>query len=169
MGWLAAGATLGVGGWLVTDGEPARAEATAGFESSSSLVAATKKPNAASVSEGGGGFSSFSFLTPEYRRNVFFVYEKRLRLMSPPEKVFDYFSSVKSREGTFMTSLDLMRAAVPVFQPVDSPHVRSGFLGGERRDGDEQSGGAAGAQDQSQSDFFKLFDIDGRVGTFHSR
>ena len=71
---------------------------------------------------------SFSFLTPEYRRNVFFIYEKKLRVYSPPEKVFDYFSSVKSSEGTFMTSLDLMRAAVPVFQPVDSPNIRQAKL-----------------------------------------
>ena len=48
-------------------------------------------PRAASVSEGGG--LSFSFLTPEYRRNVFFIYEKRLRVHSPPEKVVEYFSS----------------------------------------------------------------------------
>ena len=32
-------------------------------------------------------------------------------------------------EGTCMSSIDLMRAAVPVFQPVNSTHIRSGFLG----------------------------------------
>ena len=173
-GWLAAGAATVAAGWLATrDGEPARAEAAAAVSARSGLVAANAKPRAASVSEGGG--LSFSFLTPEYRRNVFFIYEKRLRVHSPPEKVFEYFSSVKSnegrgshsstfqlnvstscpsdlllgwfqthkrlrlskdvdeckplKEGTFMSSIDLMRAAVPVFQPVNSTHIRSGFLG----------------------------------------
>ena len=70
------------------------------------------------------------FLTPEYRRNIFFIYEKRLRVHSPPEKVFEYFSSVKSNGGTFMTSLDLMRAAVPVFQPSARRTYAVGHLAG---------------------------------------
>ena len=109
------------------------------------------------MSEPSSGGLSFSFLTPEYRRNVFFIYERKLRVFSPPEKVFDYFSSVKSRDGTFMTSLDLMRAAVPVFQPVDSNHIRSGFLGGEHRDEEEDES----HHSNPKSDFFKLFDTDG--------
>jgi len=168
-GWLAAGAAtvLGAAGWLAArDGEPARAEAAilaSGLE--------VAEPRAASVSEAGAGTwgagsgLSFSFLSPEYRRNVFFIYEKRLRVHSPPEKVFEYFSSVKSKEGTFMTSLDLMRAAVPVFQPVNSPNIRSGFLGGEHRDDEEEvrsvGGGGAVQSCPPQSDFFKLFDTDG--------
>lgn len=123
---------------------------------SSGLVIA-EPPPAASVSEGSG--LSFSFLTPEYRRNVFFIYEKRLRAFSPPEKVFEYFSSVKSREGTFMTSLDLMRAAVPVFQPADSTHVRSGFLGGEHREGERDDD--VSTSSNPRSDFFNFFDTDG--------
>ena len=120
---------------------------------------ACSQPRASSVAE--EGKRAFSFLTPEYRRNVFFIYEKRLRVHSPPEKVFDYFSSVRNNCGSFMTSLDLMRAAVPVFQPLSSSHVRSGFLGGERREDDDDSGVPCFVQVYPQSDFFKLFDTDG--------
>mmetsp|Transcript_2199 Transcript_2199/g.3432 ORF Transcript_2199/g.3432 Transcript_2199/m.3432 type:complete len:309 (+) Transcript_2199:191-1117(+) len=60
-----------------------------------------------------------------------------------------------------MTSLDLMRAAVPVFQPVDSPNIRSGFLSGEHRDTDEDGANAGSAAAPPISDFFKLFDTDG--------
>jgi len=100
----------------------------------------------------------WSLLSPEYRRNVFFVYEKRLREHAPPEKVFEYFSSVKADGGTFMTSLDLMRAAVPVFQPTNSVNIRSGSLGGENSD-TENSGTSAHAA--AVSNFFTLFDTDG--------
>lgn len=158
--WLAAGgaAVFGAAGCLAAarGREPARAEAAASDESVGLVVA--EPPRAASVTEGGGGLS-FSILTPEYRRNVFFIYEKRLRVFSPPEKVFEYFSSVKSRQGTFMTSLDLLRAAVPVFQPVDSDHVRSGFLGGEHRDGEGGDDGSTSSNPRSE--FFNLFDTDG--------
>lgn len=138
--------------------DPTLAEA-AGFEVGGERQMASKLPHAASAAEGSG--FAFSFLTPEYRRNVFFIYEKRLRVHSPPEKVFEYFSSVKSNEGTFMTSLDLMRAAVPVFQPVNSAHIRSGFLGGEHRDDEDDKDASNSSQTCPQSDFFKLFDTDG--------
>ena len=52
-----------------------------------------------------------------------------------------------------MTSLDLMRAAVPVFQPVHSKHIRSGSLDGEHRDYGERDGGADCCP---RSDFFNL-------------
>ena len=120
---------------------------------------ARAKLRASSVAE--VGRLPFSFLTPEFRRTVFFIYEKRLRIHSPPEKVFDYFSSVQNNRGTFMTSLDLMRAAIPVFQPASSSQVRSGFLGGEQREAREQSAVYGFEQFCPDSDFFKLFDTDG--------
>ena len=119
----------GACGWVITSSERISAQ---NYGLHSSHDACELQPYLASISEGPG--FSFVFLSPEYRRNVFFVYEKRLRVYSPPEKVFEYFSSVKVREGTFMTSLDLMRAAVPVFQPVSSSTIRSGCLGGEHKD-----------------------------------
>ncbi|KAL0311742.1 UNVERIFIED_CONTAM: Calcium uptake protein, mitochondrial [Sesamum radiatum] len=60
-----------------------------------------------------------------YRRKVFFNYEKRIRMRSPPEKVFEYFASVRGNDGeVFMTPADLMRALVPVFPPSESHLVR---------------------------------------------
>ncbi|KAL2929874.1 Protein NUCLEAR FUSION DEFECTIVE 4 [Bienertia sinuspersici] len=38
----------------------------------------------------------------EYRKRVFFNYEKRMRLRSPPEKVFEYFASVRSSSGEYL-------------------------------------------------------------------
>ena len=70
----------------------------------------------------------------DYRRRVFFNYEKRIRIQSPPEKVFEYFASIHTVDGEiFMTPSDLMRAIVPVFPPSESNRVREGFLRGERR------------------------------------
>ena len=37
----------------------------------------------------------FQLLSPERRRRMFFTYEKRIRELSPPDKTFDYFASVK--------------------------------------------------------------------------
>ena len=113
----------------------------------------------ASVAEVGG--LSSAFLSPEYRRNIFFIYEKRLRVHSPPEKVFEYFSSVKDANGTFMTSLDLMRAAVPVFQPAHSNGIRCGSLGGERGDPGRGRNFFSSLDLDTKPDFFKLFDTDG--------
>ncbi len=33
------------------------------------------------------------------RRKVFFKYEKRIRDLSPPDKVFDYFASITGADG----------------------------------------------------------------------
>nr|XP_023885300.1 calcium uptake protein, mitochondrial-like [Quercus suber]POE69739.1 calcium uptake protein, mitochondrial [Quercus suber] len=85
-----------------------------------------------------------------YRRRVFFKYEKRIRLRSPPEKVFEYFASVRTPSGeTFMTPADLMRAIVPVFPPSESNRVREGYLRGERVPGELHC---------APSKFFMLFD-----------
>ncbi|KAJ7969213.1 calcium uptake protein 1-like, mitochondrial-like [Quillaja saponaria] len=85
-----------------------------------------------------------------YRRRVFFNYEKRIRMQSPPEKVFEYFASVNTPEGKiFMTPEDLMRAIIPVFPPSESNRVREGFLRGERVPGELHC---------APSNFFMLFD-----------
>ncbi|KAM7256603.1 hypothetical protein ACFE04_012344 [Oxalis oulophora] len=106
------------------------------------------------------GFTKFSL--PDYsskflfgdafRRKIFFNYEKRIRLRSPPEKVFDYFSSVRTANGeSLMKPTDLMRAIVPVFPPSESNLVRDGYLEGERNPGELRC---------SPSKFFMLFDVD---------
>ncbi|CAL5431342.1 unnamed protein product [Camellia sinensis] len=86
-----------------------------------------------------------------YRRKIFFNYEKRIRMRSPPEKVFEYFASFRTPEGKlFMTPEDLMRAVVPVFPPSESNLVRDGYLRGERRPGELRC---------APSEFFMLFDM----------
>ncbi|XAR69407.1 hypothetical protein NMG60_11000972 [Bertholletia excelsa] len=87
-----------------------------------------------------------------YRRKIFFNYEKRIRMRSPPEKVFEYFASIRTPEGEiFMTPADLMRAVVPVFPPSESHLVRDGYLRGERSPGELRC---------PPSKFFMLFDTD---------
>ncbi|KAF8038500.1 hypothetical protein BT93_B1140 [Corymbia citriodora subsp. variegata] len=86
-----------------------------------------------------------------YRRKVFFNYEKRIRLRSPPEKVFEYFASFRTPEGEIlMKPADLMRAVVPVFPPSESNLVRDGYLIGERNPGELRC---------TPSEFFMLFDV----------
>ncbi|KAG0570641.1 hypothetical protein KC19_6G176800 [Ceratodon purpureus] len=92
------------------------------------------------------------FLSEAYRRRIFFNYERRLRMRSPPEKVFFYFSSVRREDENFMTAGDLMRAIVPVFPPSGSHLVREGYLGGERSPGELKC---------PPSKFFMLFDTNG--------
>ncbi|MBA0852835.1 hypothetical protein Goshw_010270, partial [Gossypium schwendimanii] len=69
-----------------------------------------------------------------YRRKVFFNYEKRLRLRSPLETVFEYFASFQTSKGElFMRPVDLMGAMVLVFPPFESHLVRDGYLTRERK------------------------------------
>ncbi|KAI7733977.1 hypothetical protein M8C21_001400 [Ambrosia artemisiifolia] len=95
--------------------------------------------------------SSNFFIRDALRRRIFFNYEKRLRSLSPPEKVFEYFASVQNSEGeTLMTPGDLMRAIVPVFPSSESNNVREGCLRGERLPGELHC---------APSQFFMLFDV----------
>ncbi|KAL1315252.1 hypothetical protein HN51_042024 [Arachis hypogaea] len=97
--------------------------------------------------------SSFFLFGDAYRRKVFFNYEKRIRLRSPPEKVFEYFASYRTPEGELlMKPADLMRAVVPVFPPSESHLVRDGYLKGERSPGHLRC---------APSEFFMLFDVNG--------
>uniref|UniRef100_A0A5B7B8T4 EF-hand domain-containing protein n=1 Tax=Davidia involucrata TaxID=16924 RepID=A0A5B7B8T4_DAVIN len=86
-----------------------------------------------------------------FRRKIFFNYERRIRMRSPPEKVFEYFASIKTSEGeVLMTPADLMRAIVPVFPPSESNLIRDGYLRGERTPGELRC---------EPSKFFMLFDM----------
>ncbi|KAK2659752.1 hypothetical protein Ddye_006285 [Dipteronia dyeriana] len=97
-------------------------------------------------------YSSKFLFGDAYRRRIFFNYEKRIRLRSTPEKVFEYFASALSPEGELLMKPDeLMRAVVPVFPPSESNFVRDGYLKGERNPGELRC---------SPSPFFMLFDID---------
>ncbi|XP_004498756.1 calcium uptake protein, mitochondrial isoform X2 [Cicer arietinum] len=130
------------------------------FQSSISSFVDLSTPNS-SDNQKRRRFSPSSFFTkfslPEtsdtYRRKVFFNYEKRIRLRSPPEKVFEYFASHRTPEGeVLMVPEDLMRAVVPVFPPSESHLVRGGYFRGERSPGHLRC---------SPSDFFMLFDVNG--------
>lgn len=91
------------------------------------------------------------FIRDAIRRRIFFNYEKRLRMLSPPDKVFEYFASVENTRGeTLMRPGDLMRAIVPVFPPSESNVVRDGSLRGERSPGELHC---------APSEFFMLFDV----------
>ena len=46
------------------------------------------------------GDRGWQLLSLDARRRVFFKYEKRIRDLSPPDKVFDYFASVTSADGS---------------------------------------------------------------------
>ncbi|XP_073042520.1 calcium uptake protein, mitochondrial isoform X2 [Primulina eburnea] len=110
------------------------------------------QPPAASLSQSASKPSEeYKFLFADaYRKKVFFNYEKRIRMRSPPEKVFAYFASVRASDGEiFMTPADLMRALVPVFPPSESHLVRDGYLRGERSPGELRC---------APSQFFMLFD-----------
>ncbi|XP_010907508.1 calcium uptake protein, mitochondrial isoform X2 [Elaeis guineensis] len=93
----------------------------------------------------------FKFLLGDsYRRRVFFNYERRIRMLSPPEKIFEYFASVRSPEGeVFMLPTDLMRATIPVFPPSESNIIREGHLRGEHHPSELHC---------APSPFFMLFD-----------
>ncbi|CAM6083928.1 unnamed protein product [Calypogeia fissa] len=94
---------------------------------------------------------AYNLLADSYRRQIFFNYERRIRLRSRPEKVFAYFASQTDSEGQpYMTPTDLMRAVVPVFPPTDSAVIREGQLQGERSPGELSCAPSA---------FFMLFDI----------
>ncbi|XP_062101394.1 calcium uptake protein, mitochondrial-like [Humulus lupulus] len=102
-------------------------------------------------------YSAKFFFGEAYRRRVFFNYEKRIRLRSPPEKVFEYFASCRTPDGELlMKPADLMRAVVPVFPPSESHLVRDGYLMGERSSGDIRC---------DPSELFMLFDVnnDGHI------
>lgn len=94
----------------------------------------------------------------QYRQSVFFMYEKRLRSFSPPEKVFEYFASVSKKDGKFMVPADMMRACVPVFAPDGSDVVKSGGLGADSKSGKQK---ATKVFPKTTPKFFQLFDTDG--------
>ncbi|KAL4548340.1 hypothetical protein Ndes2526B_g00916 [Nannochloris sp. 'desiccata'] len=97
----------------------------------------------------------FHLLSLEQRRRHFFKYEKRIRELSSPEKVFEYFATHGDlTQGFTMTPSDIMRSVVPVYPPRDSDIIRAGFLPGEPSPG----------VPQHASRFFETFDVDSSGG-----
>lgn len=50
---------------------------------------------------------------PPTKERIRGQYENKIRFMSPPEKVFELFATIKDDEGLFMSYEDFMRAMVP--------------------------------------------------------
>ncbi|GMH33883.1 hypothetical protein BSKO_01717 [Bryopsis sp. KO-2023] len=75
---------------------------------------------------------SFHLLDLETRKRTFFKYEKRIRTLSTPEKIFEYFSSIEVEGTKSMSQLDLLSALVAVYPPEGSTIERAGALLGER-------------------------------------
>lgn len=94
-------------------------------------------------------WDSFTVTSPESRKRTFFKYEKRIRSLSTPEKIFEYFSSVEKDGVRYMTAVDMLRALVPVYPPEGSEMIRGGALLGER------------APKAELTTVFKVFDMDG--------
>mgnify|MGYP001169026918 FL=1 len=94
----------------------------------------------------------------EYKQDVFFSYERRLRAFSPPEKVFDYFASVHQDGSTYMTLSDLVRSLLPLHPAVGSGETRAGKLHGET-DGSAELGKKVSTE-VMRSKLFELFDTD---------
>uniref|UniRef100_A0A6N2KIR6 EF-hand domain-containing protein n=1 Tax=Salix viminalis TaxID=40686 RepID=A0A6N2KIR6_SALVM len=152
---LAAGTTFGLLYWSVDDPKPMQFFSFADWSTGSKvndqgLISLFPKLSLPI-------YSSNNIFGDAFRRKIFFNYEKRIRLLSPPEKVFEYFASSGTPNGeVLMTAEDLMRAVVPVFPPSESHLVRDGYLKGERNPGELRC---------TSSDFFMLFDMnnDGRI------
>ncbi|KAE8669061.1 putative Senescence-related protein 1 [Hibiscus syriacus] len=106
------------------------------YSSHSASVSFADAPSGAATLAADGVSDQFEHV-PEKKTKIiqeesFFNYEKRIRLQSPPEKVFDYFASYRTPEGdVLMRPGDLMRAIVPVFPPSESNWIREGCLRGE--------------------------------------
>ncbi|KAK9847854.1 hypothetical protein WJX84_012039 [Apatococcus fuscideae] len=98
----------------------------------------------------------WNLLSDSTRRRTFFKYEKRIRDLSPPDKVFDYFASQEREGGSkAMKPADLLCALVSVYPPDLSACTRTGKLAGEQP-------ASKGAPNQKlQSDFFRTVDSDG--------
>ncbi|GJN02418.1 hypothetical protein PR202_ga19767 [Eleusine coracana subsp. coracana] len=133
----------GLGLWLMP---PALADSGEAIGGQISVAAAAGAGSTVENREKKGRF----LFGDSFRKRVFFNYEKRIRLLSPPEKIFEYFASVRNPDGeVYMLPADLMRAVVPVFPPSESTVVREGRLRGERSPGELHC---------APSEFFMLFD-----------
>ncbi|CAA0829355.1 calcium-binding EF hand family protein [Striga hermonthica] len=155
LGWISAGiiASSTISLSLYSFSTPSPGSSYFSFADWSAPGPTTVAAAAVAVSDSGlhNQNSESKFLFGEaFRRKIFFNYEKRIRMRSPPEKVFEYFASICADDGeVFMTPADLMRALVPVFPPSESNLVRDGYLRGERSPGELRC---------APSQFFMLFD-----------
>lgn len=114
--------------------------------SASSALAEDTQPPPPDQSKG------FHLMSLDQRRRMFFKYEKKIREFSPPEKVFEYFASLRHGKVFSMTAGDMLRSVVPVFPPEGSEIIRAGSLPGEP---------SPHLCKEEASPFIQKFDIDG--------
>ncbi|KAM1573849.1 hypothetical protein ACFX1S_043963 [Malus domestica] len=131
---FAVGSGVGLLYWSSPDSDFFKTSSFADWSTAELGLAVEDRPSGSlfrklSLPEVGPGF----IFGDAYRRKIFFNYEKRIRLRSPPEKVFEYFASSSTPDGELlMRPGDLMRAIVLVFPPSESNLLRDGYLRGER-------------------------------------
>eukprot|EP00803_Ostreobium_quekettii_P003720 evm.model.scf_2936EXC.3 EVM.evm.TU.scf_2936EXC.3 scf_2936EXC:14320-17082(-) len=97
---------------------------------------------------------AWNLIKLETRKRTFFKYEKRVRTLSTPEKVFEYFSSTTVDGVKYMTHFDLLRSLVAVYPPEGTTLERAGSLLGERAP-------VPVCPTRQHTDFFALFDFSG--------
>lgn len=89
-------------------------------------------PNHEEEEEEYGEVNGFHLLDLETRKRTFFKYEKRVRSLSTPEKIFEYFASIEDDGIKSMSHQDLLRALTAVYPPQGSTLERAGALLGEK-------------------------------------
>ncbi|KAL3131679.1 hypothetical protein ABBQ38_007972 [Trebouxia sp. C0009 RCD-2024] len=98
---------------------------------------------------------SWQLLPLSTRQRTFFKYEKRIRDLSGPDKIFEYFATETKEDGSrFMRPENLLSSLVAVYPPEGSSVERAGYLPGERAPTSDKS-------PKMDSKFFQMFDVDG--------
>ncbi|DBB15580.1 TPA: hypothetical protein ACH3X3_003794 [Trebouxia sp. C0006] len=98
---------------------------------------------------------SWQILPLSTRQRTFFKYEKRIRDLSGPDKIFEYFATETKEDGSrFMKPENLLSSLVAIYPPEGSSVERAGYLPGERAP-------AGDVSPRMDSKFFQMFDVDG--------
>ncbi|DBA98639.1 TPA: hypothetical protein ACH3X1_014425 [Trebouxia sp. C0004] len=98
---------------------------------------------------------SWQILPFSTRQRTFFKYEKRIRDLSGPDKIFEYFATETKEDGSrFMRPENLLSSLVAIYPPEGSSVERAGYLPGERAPTGDVS-------PRMDSKFFQMFDVDG--------
>ncbi len=84
------------------------------------------------------GDGRWQLLSLSARRRVFFKYEKRIRDLSPPDKVFNYFASVERADGARQGLTSISLACMHALQMVMS-YTCMQASGLQRRGGKQSS------------------------------
>lgn len=125
------GPTPGRGGWSGGFNSPLCLDALFGANvalADEVQPVAPRAPIQEKRTAGTGEQEGFHLLDLETRKRTFFKYEKRIRSLSTPEKIFEYFASIEDDGVKSMSHQDLLRALTAVYPPEDSSQERAGAL-----------------------------------------